>query len=144
MHYFSRSTQESDSMCKYSPFASESGLKASQNVLLRVDWSGTHATIILYPVADVLSEEAILKWYREAHSAKGKSVFLEQMSKFVEWLLNAEEGTRNAALYFTSRWRCEHRLFVCLQSRNLKEKRVRSSCHGNSRQAFACRSVVVC
>ena len=42
--------------------------------------------------ADVLSEEAILKWYKEAHSAKGKSVFLEQMSKFVEWLLNAEEG----------------------------------------------------
>lgn len=42
--------------------------------------------------ADVLSEEAILKWYTEAHVAKGKSVFLEQMKKFVEWLKNAEEG----------------------------------------------------
>lgn len=42
--------------------------------------------------ADVLSEEAILKWYKEAHAAKGKSVFLDQMKKFVEWLQNAEEG----------------------------------------------------
>lgn len=42
--------------------------------------------------ADVLSEEAILKWYNDAHLAKGKSVFLEQMKKFVEWLKNAEEG----------------------------------------------------
>lgn len=41
---------------------------------------------------DVLSEEAVLKWYTEAHLAKGKSVFLEQMKKFVEWLKNAEEG----------------------------------------------------
>lgn len=41
----------------------------------------------------MLSEEAILKWYKEAHVAKGKSVFLDQMKKFVEWLQNAEEGT---------------------------------------------------
>lgn len=40
----------------------------------------------------MLSEEAILKWYKEAHVAKGKSVFLDQMKKFVEWLQNAEEG----------------------------------------------------
>lgn len=45
-----------------------------------------------FSLADVLSEEAILKWYNEAHLAKGKSVFLEQMKKFVEWLKNAEEG----------------------------------------------------
>ncbi len=44
--------------------------------------------------ADVLSEEAILKWYKDAHAAKGKSVFLEQMRKFVEWLQNAEEGKK--------------------------------------------------
>lgn len=43
-------------------------------------------------VAEVLSEEPILKWYKDAHVAKGKSVFLEQMKKFVEWLKNAEEG----------------------------------------------------
>lgn len=45
-------------------------------------------------LADVLSEEAILKWYNESHLAKGKSVFLEQMKQFVEWLKNAEEGNR--------------------------------------------------
>lgn len=43
-------------------------------------------------IAEVLSEEPILKWYKDAHVAKGKSVFLEQMKKFVEWLKNAEEG----------------------------------------------------
>ena len=48
--------------------------------------------------ADVLSEEAILKWYAEAHVAKGKSVFLEQMKKFVEWLKNAEEGKKKQRL----------------------------------------------
>ncbi|KAK2096248.1 Basic leucine zipper and W2 domain-containing protein 2 [Saguinus oedipus] len=45
--------------------------------------------------ADVLSEEAILKWYKEAHVAKGKSVFLDQMKKFVEWLQNAEEESES-------------------------------------------------
>uniref|UniRef100_A0AAY4CME9 eIF5-mimic protein 1 n=1 Tax=Denticeps clupeoides TaxID=299321 RepID=A0AAY4CME9_9TELE len=48
--------------------------------------------IVLFYKADVLSEEAILKWYKDTHAAKGKSVFLEQMKKFVEWLQNAEEG----------------------------------------------------
>ena len=50
--------------------------------------------------ADVLSEEAILKWYNDAHTAKGKSVFLEQMKKFVEWLKNAEEGKHLKVLFF--------------------------------------------
>ncbi|XP_062566175.1 eIF5-mimic protein 2-like [Saccostrea cucullata] len=40
---------------------------------------------------EVLREEVILKWYKDGHSAKGKSVFLEQMKKFVEWLENASE-----------------------------------------------------
>lgn len=48
----------------------------------------------------MLSEEAILKWYNEAHLAKGKSVFLEQMKKFVEWLKNAEEGEHISLLLF--------------------------------------------
>lgn len=43
-------------------------------------------------VADVLSEDTILKWYKTAHNPKGKSVFLEQIKKFVDWLENAEEG----------------------------------------------------
>lgn len=42
--------------------------------------------------ADVLSEDAIIKWYNGGHSTKGKNVFLEQMKKMVEWLQNAEEG----------------------------------------------------
>uniref|UniRef100_A0A8C1XWQ0 Basic leucine zipper and W2 domains 1b n=1 Tax=Cyprinus carpio TaxID=7962 RepID=A0A8C1XWQ0_CYPCA len=50
--------------------------------------------LLLYKV-DVLSEEAVLKWYTEAHLAKGKSVFLEQMKKFVEWLKNAEEESES-------------------------------------------------
>ncbi|XP_005999143.1 eIF5-mimic protein 2-A isoform X1 [Latimeria chalumnae] len=51
--------------------------------------------VVLFYKADVLSEEAILKWYRDAHVAKGKSVFLEQMKKFVEWLKNAEEESES-------------------------------------------------
>lgn len=51
--------------------------------------------VVLFYKADVLSEEAILKWYKEAHAAKGKSVFLDQMKKFVEWLQNAEEESES-------------------------------------------------
>ncbi|KAA8579668.1 hypothetical protein FQN60_006761 [Etheostoma spectabile] len=51
--------------------------------------------VVLLYKADVLSEEAILKWYTDAHVAKGKSVFLEQMKKFVEWLKNAEEESES-------------------------------------------------
>ncbi|XP_031442461.1 basic leucine zipper and W2 domain-containing protein 2, partial [Clupea harengus] len=51
--------------------------------------------VVLFYKADVLSEEAVLKWYKDAHSAKGKSIFLEQMKKFVEWLQNAEEESES-------------------------------------------------
>ena len=47
--------------------------------------------LVLFYRADVLSEEMILKWYKEAHSPKGKSIFLDQTRKFIEWLQNAEE-----------------------------------------------------
>uniref|UniRef100_A0A8C8UKV7 W2 domain-containing protein n=1 Tax=Peromyscus maniculatus bairdii TaxID=230844 RepID=A0A8C8UKV7_PERMB len=40
-------------------------------------------------------EEPILKWYKDAHVAKGKSVFLGQMKKFAEWLKNAEEESES-------------------------------------------------
>lgn len=46
---------------------------------------------ILIPV-EVISEDSVLKWYREAHSPKGKMHFLEKMRPFIEWLANAEEG----------------------------------------------------
>uniref|UniRef100_A0A4W4G809 eIF5-mimic protein 1 n=1 Tax=Electrophorus electricus TaxID=8005 RepID=A0A4W4G809_ELEEL len=51
--------------------------------------------VVLFYKADVLSEEAILKWYKDAHAAKGKSIFLEQMKTFVEWLQNAEEESES-------------------------------------------------
>uniref|UniRef100_A0AAQ4PJW3 Basic leucine zipper and W2 domains 1a n=1 Tax=Gasterosteus aculeatus aculeatus TaxID=481459 RepID=A0AAQ4PJW3_GASAC len=51
--------------------------------------------VVLLYKADVLSEEAILKWYNDAHVTKGKSVFLEQMKKFVEWLKSAEEESES-------------------------------------------------
>ncbi|XP_018424465.1 PREDICTED: basic leucine zipper and W2 domain-containing protein 2 [Nanorana parkeri] len=51
--------------------------------------------VVLFYKADVLGEEAILKWYKEAHLAKGKSIFLDQMKKFVEWLQNAEEESES-------------------------------------------------
>jgi len=40
---------------------------------------------------DVITEDAVLKWYKEAHSNKGKGVFLSQAKQFVEWLEAAEE-----------------------------------------------------
>lgn len=45
--------------------------------------------------ASVVSEEVILKWYKEGHSVKGKMLFLDQMKKFVEWLESAEEESES-------------------------------------------------
>ena len=45
-----------------------------------------------YFLADVLSEDTIIKWYKGGHSSKGKNLFLTQMKNMVEWLQNAEEG----------------------------------------------------
>ncbi|MEQ2239847.1 Basic leucine zipper and W2 domain-containing protein 1-A [Ilyodon furcidens] len=58
--------------------------------------------VVLLYKADVLSEEAILKWYTEAHLPKGKSVFLEQTKTFVEWLKHAEEGGSLAQSLFVA------------------------------------------
>eukprot|EP00118_Oscarella_pearsei_P005326 m.24358 g.24358 ORF g.24358 m.24358 type:complete len:437 (+) comp28612_c0_seq3:107-1417(+) len=49
--------------------------------------------ILLFYKTDVLSEDCVLKWYKDAHSPKGKTVFLEQMKKMVEWLQSAPEGS---------------------------------------------------
>lgn len=57
-----------------------------------LECSPADALLLLLPTADVLSEEAILKWYSDGPLTKGRSIFLEQMKKFVEWLKNAEEG----------------------------------------------------
>jgi len=49
--------------------------------------------IILFYKADVLHEEVILRWYKDTQEgkAKGKTVFLEQMKAFIDWLKSAEE-----------------------------------------------------
>jgi hypothetical protein len=33
-----------------------------------------------------------LKWYKDSHSTRGWSVFMDQMQKFIDWLEKAEEG----------------------------------------------------
>lgn len=48
--------------------------------------------MLLYKM-DVVGEDAIIQWYKTGHSPRGKSVFLNQMEKMVEWLQNAEEET---------------------------------------------------
>lgn len=53
--------------------------------------------VVLFYKADVLGEDAVLKWFNEAHSPKGKSVFLEQTKSFVQWLKNAEEESEEEA-----------------------------------------------
>jgi len=47
--------------------------------------------ILLFYKMDVLGEDSIIKWYNNGHTTKGKSVFLPQMQKMVDWLQNAEE-----------------------------------------------------
>lgn len=58
-----------------------------------IEWK-INVSIFLF-TANVVSEDAILKWFKDGHSQKGKMHFLEQMKKFIEWLQNAEEGKRN-------------------------------------------------
>jgi hypothetical protein len=47
--------------------------------------------IVLFYKSEIISEDSVLKWYRDGHSPKGKMHFLEKMRPFIEWLQNAEE-----------------------------------------------------
>lgn len=47
--------------------------------------------VMLLYKTDVLGEDTIVNWYKVGHVPKGKSVFLQQMQKMVEWLQSAEE-----------------------------------------------------
>ena len=40
--------------------------------------------ILLLCKTDVLLEDAVLKWYKEAHSTLDCSVFMDQMKKFID------------------------------------------------------------
>ncbi|KAG8194520.1 hypothetical protein JTE90_013272 [Oedothorax gibbosus] len=51
--------------------------------------------VVLFYRTDVLSEDSILKWFKDGHVPKGKNIFLEQTRKFVEWLQNAEEESED-------------------------------------------------
>ena len=51
--------------------------------------------ILLFYKTEVLSEEVILKWYKDGHIPKGWTVFMEQMKKFIDWLEQAESGKSN-------------------------------------------------
>lgn len=49
--------------------------------------------VYLFYNKDVITEQAIFKWYQEPHllPGKGRKVFLEQMKPIVDWLETAEE-----------------------------------------------------
>jgi len=49
-----------------------------------------HKIIRLFYNKDVLGEDAVLKWHKDAHSSKGKTIFLEQMKPMIDWLEQAE------------------------------------------------------
>lgn len=79
--------------------------RAELNLLMRIQeycWENMnfmksfHKIVILFYKSEVLSEEVILKWYKEGHNSKGKSIFLDQIRKFVEWLQNAEEESEES------------------------------------------------
>jgi len=53
--------------------------------------------IMLYYKTDVISEQVILKWYKQDYNVKGKMMFVDQMKNFVEWLQNAEEESDSDA-----------------------------------------------
>ncbi|XP_060528038.1 protein krasavietz [Cylas formicarius] len=74
--------------------------RAELNLLLKVQeycysnmtfMRAFHKIIMLFYKTDVISEQTILKWYRQDYNVKGKMMFLDQMKQFVEWLQNAEE-----------------------------------------------------
>ena len=50
-----------------------------------------------------MSENAVLKWYKESRRTKGKSIVLDQMKKFAELLENAEEDGGNLVESFKYR-----------------------------------------
>ena len=67
--------------------------------------------ILLFYKTEVLSEEVILKWYKDGHIPKGWTVFMEQMKKFIDWLEQAESGKFNICTTYCIRF-----LPLCLTS----------------------------
>ena len=74
--------------------------KAEAELLARLQTTCYDDTVLLKSFAelvrhlydkDVLSEEAVLGWYRRGANPKGRAVFLKDLEKFVQWLQEAEE-----------------------------------------------------
>ncbi len=61
-------------------------------------------------VAEVLSEEVILKWYKDGHVPKGWTVYGEQMKKFVDWLEHAESGKFLSRLFIAKMHNTYHHM----------------------------------
>jgi len=51
--------------------------------------------VLLFYKTEVLSEEVILKWYKDGHAPKGWTVFMDQMKKFIDWLEQAESESED-------------------------------------------------
>ena len=47
--------------------------------------------LLLHIVEDLMSEQAILKWYKGAYLPDKKDTFLLQMKKMADWLATADE-----------------------------------------------------
>ena len=56
--------------------------------------------MLLFYKTEVLSEEVILKWYKDGHIPKGWTVFMEQMKKFIDWLEQAESGKTSLCIMY--------------------------------------------
>ena len=59
----------------------------------------TYILSFIYSIEDLLSEQAILKWYDHAHMPDRKAEFLAQMKRMVDWLNTAEEESDNGKFY---------------------------------------------
>lgn len=84
----------------FKPFATNE--RSQLNLLLKVQeycysnmifMRAFQKIVMLFYQTDILHEQTILKWYKQDYNVKGKMMFVAQMKKFVEWLLNAEEET---------------------------------------------------
>ena len=52
-----------------------------------------HKIVLLLYMNDIIVEDAVLKWFYEVHIDKGKSIFLENMKRMVDWLETADEDS---------------------------------------------------
>ena len=59
----------------------------------------SHCTNFSPYLDDILTEDAILKWYQDAHITKGKREFISQMKYMIDWFNTAEEESEEEVAY---------------------------------------------